>query len=67
MPKILIKAFVDVSAAVPNVAFSLLRMSVGRATFPSLHADYLKLVGEDVRLRFTSCIAVDVADSNWHT
>ena len=36
-----------------------------RATPPSHCADYLKLFDEEVRLCFTSCIAVDVPDPNW--
>ena len=55
------------------MAFSLLRMCGGycklvhlaRATPPSHCADYLKLIDEEVRLCFTSCIAVDVPDPNW--
>ena len=73
MPKILLKALVDVSTVDLHVAFSLLRMCGGycklvhlaRATPPSHCADYLKLFDEEVRLCFTSCIAVDVPDPNW--
>ena len=38
---------------------------LARATPPSHCADYLKLSDEEVRLCFTSCIAVDVPDPNW--
>ena len=38
---------------------------LARATPPSHCADYLKLFDEEVRLCFTSCIAVDVPDPNW--
>ena len=73
MPKILLKALVDVSTVDLHVAFSLLRMCgsycklvhLARATPPSHCADYLKLFDEEVRLCFTSCIAVDVPDPNW--
>ena len=73
MPKILLKALVDVSTVDLHVAFSLLRMCgsycklvhLARATTPSHCADYLKLFDEEVRLCFTSCIAVDVPDPNW--
>ena len=73
MPKILLKAIVDVSTVDLHVAFSLLRMCGGycklvhlaRATPPSHCADYLKLFDEEVRLCFISCIAVDVPDPNW--
>eukprot|EP00731_Ephydatia_muelleri_P010164 Em0005g750a len=56
MPKILLKALVDVSTVDLHMAFSLLRIHC---------ADYLKLFDEEVRLFFTSCIAVDVPDPNW--
>ena len=57
MPKILLKALVDVSTIDLHVAFSLLRMCgsycklvhLARATPPSHCADYLKLFGEEVR------------------
>ena len=73
MPKILLKALVDVSTVDLHVAFLLLRMCgsccklehLARATPPSHSADYLKLFDEEVRLCFTSCIAVDVPDPNW--
>ena len=73
MPKILLKALVDVSTVDLHVAFSHLRMCgsycklvhLARATPPSHCADYLKLFDEEVRLCFTSCIAVDVPDPNW--
>ena len=73
MPKILLKALVDVSTVDLHVAFSLLRMCgsycklvhLARATPPSHCADYLKLFDEEVRLCFTSCIAVDIPDPNW--
>ena len=73
MPKILLKSLVDVSTVDLHVAFSLLRMCgsycklvhLARATPPSHCADYLKLFDEEVRLCFTSCIAVDVPDPNW--
>ena len=56
-----------------QLTFSLLRMCgsycklvhLARATPPSHCADYLKLFDEEVRLCFTSCIAVDVPDPNW--
>ena len=38
---------------------------LARATPPSHCADYLKLFDEEVRLCFTSCIAVDVPDPSW--
>ena len=38
---------------------------LARATPPSRSADYLKLFDEEVRLCFTSCIAVDVPDPSW--
>ena len=74
MSKILLKALVYVSTVDLHVAFSLLRMCgnycklvhvhLARAT-PSSHcADYFKLFDEEVRLCFTSCIAVDVPDPN---
>ena len=73
MPKILLKALVDVSTVDLHVAFSLLHMCgsycklehLARATPPSHCADYLKLFDEEVRLCFTSCIAVDIPDPNW--
>ena len=73
MPKILLKALVDVSTVDLHVVFSLLRMCgsycklvhQARATPLSHCADYLKLFDEEVRLCFTSCIAVDVPDPNW--
>ena len=73
MPKILLKALVDVSTVDLHVVLSLLRMCgsycklvhLARATPPSHCADYLKLFDEEVRLCFTSCIAVDVPDPNW--
>ena len=40
-------------------------LHLARATPPSHCADYLKLFDEEVRLCFTSCIAVDVPDPNW--
>ena len=54
------------------MAFSLLRMSgsyfklvyLTRATLPSLCADSLKSFDEDIRLCFTSCLAVDVPNSH---
>ena len=69
-PKILLKALVDVSAVGLHVAFSILRMCgiycklvhLARATHS---ADYLNLFDEEVRLCFTSCIAVDVLDPSW--
>eukprot|EP00731_Ephydatia_muelleri_P016164 Em0009g588a len=72
-PKTLRKALVDVSAVDLHVAFSILRMCgsycklvhLARATPPSHCADYLKLFDEEVRLCFTSCIAVDVPDPSW--
>eukprot|EP00731_Ephydatia_muelleri_P023351 Em0015g934a len=72
-PKTLLKALVDVSAVDLYVAFSILRMCgsycklvhLARATPPSHCADYLKLFDEEVRLCFTSCIAVDVPDLSW--
>ena len=72
-PKTLLKALVDVSAVDLHVAFSILRMCgsycklvhLARATPPSHCADYLKLFDEEVRLCFTSCIAVDVPDLSW--
>ncbi|KAL5475886.1 hypothetical protein EMCRGX_G025763 [Ephydatia muelleri] len=72
-PKTLLKALVDVSAVDLHVAFSILRMCgsycklvhLARATPPSHCADYLKLFDEEVRLCFTSCIAVDVPDPSW--
>ena len=36
-----------------------------RATPPSLCAESLKSFDEDIRLCFTSCLAVDVPDSHW--
>ena len=73
IPKILLKALVVVSAVDLHVAFSLLRMCgshcklvhLARVTPPSLCAEYLKLFDEEVRLCFTSCIAMDVPDSSW--
>ena len=38
---------------------------LARATPPSRSADYQKLFDEEVRLCFTSCIAVDVPDPSW--
>eukprot|EP00731_Ephydatia_muelleri_P013116 Em0007g426a len=72
-PKTLLKALVDVSAVDLHVAFSILRMCgsycklvhLARATPPSHCADYLKLFDEEVRLCFTTCIAVDVPDLSW--
>ena len=71
--KVLLKALVDVSVVDLHVAFSLLRMCgsycklvhLTRATPPSLCADSLKSFDEDIRLCFTSCLAVDVPDSYW--
>ena len=73
IPKTLLKAIVDVSAVDLHVAFSILRMCgsycklvhLARATPPSHCADYLNFCDEEVRLCFTSCIAVDVPDSSW--
>ena len=73
MSKILFKALKDISAVDLHVAFSLLRMCgslcdlvhLARVTRPSLCAEYLKLFDEEVRLCFTSCIAMDVPDSSW--
>ena len=56
-----------------HVAFSLLHMCgsycklvhLTRATPPSLCAESLKSFDEDIRLCFTSCLAVDVPDSHW--
>ena len=53
-----------------HVAFSLLHMCgsycklvhLTRATPPSLCADSLKFFDEDIRLYFSSCLAVDVSD-----
>ena len=55
------------------MAFSLLRMCgsycklvhLTRATPPSLCEDSLKFFDDDMRLCFTSCLAVDVPDAQW--
>ena len=69
-PKTLLKALVDVSAvdlhwpfqfSVCVVVYCEL-VHLARVTPPSHCADYLKLFDEEVRLCFTSCIAVDVRD-----
>ena len=73
MPKILLKALMDVSAVDLHVAISLLCMCgnrckllhLARVTPPSLCTDYLKLFDEGLRLCFTSCIALNVRDSSW--
>ena len=70
--KVLLKALIDVSVVDLHVAFPLLCMCgsycklvhLTRATPPSLCADSLKSFDEDIRLCFTSCLAVDVPDSH---
>ena len=71
--KTLLEALVDVSAVDLHVAFSLLCMCGGfcklvhlaRTTPPSHCTDFLKFFDEEVRIRFISCMGVDVPDLNW--
>ena len=69
----LLSALVDVAAADLHVATSLLRICgsfcklvhLARTTPPSISADSLQSSDEEVRICFSSCLAVDIPDVHW--
>ena len=69
----LLSALVDVAAADLHVATSLLRICgsfcklvhLARTTPPSISADSLQSFDEEVRICFSSCLAVDIPDVHW--
>eukprot|EP00731_Ephydatia_muelleri_P035891 Em0175g4a len=71
--KVLLGAISDVAAVDLHVAISLLRMCEGycklvhlaRITPTNLCEDSLKFFDEEVRLCFSSCVAIDVPDTQW--
>ena len=71
--KVLLRAISDVAAVDLHVAISLLRMCGGycklvhfaRTTSTNLCNDSLKFFDEEVRLCFSSCVAIDVPDPQW--
>eukprot|EP00731_Ephydatia_muelleri_P004695 Em0002g871a len=71
--KVLLGVILDVAAVDLHVAISLLRMCGGycklvhlaRTTPTNLCEDSLKFFDEEVRLCFSSCVAIDVPDTQW--
>ena len=71
--KVLLRAISDVAAVDLHVAISLLHMCGGycklvhlaRTTPANLCEDSLKFFDEEVRLCFSSCVAIDVPDTQW--
>eukprot|EP00731_Ephydatia_muelleri_P025469 Em0017g552a len=71
--KVLLRAISNVAAVDLHVAISLLRMCGGycklvhlaRTTPTNLCEDSLKFFDEEVRLCFSSCVAIDVPDPQW--
>ena len=71
--KVLLRAISDVAAVDLHVAISLLCMCGGycklvylaRTTPTNLCEDSLKFFDEEVRLCFSSCVAIDVPDPQW--
>ena len=71
--KVLLRAISDVAAVDLHVAISLLRMCGGycklvhlaRTTPTILCEDSLKFFDEEMRLCFSSCVAIDVPDPQW--
>ena len=71
--KVLLRVISDVAAVDLHVAISLLRMCRGycklvhlaRTTPTNLCEDSLKFFDEEVRLCFSSCVAIDVSDPQW--
>ena len=69
----LLGAITEVAEVDLHMAFLLLRLCasfckhvhLSRTTPPSICSVSLKLFNEDVRSCFTSCLAVDIPDSNW--
>ncbi|KAL5483840.1 hypothetical protein EMCRGX_G020256 [Ephydatia muelleri] len=71
--KVLLRAISDVAAVDLHVAISLLHMCGGycklvhlaRTTPTNLCENFLKFFDEEVRLCFSSCVAIDVPDTQW--